>query len=146
MYKNILVCSDGSDNSIKAVRAAADLAKVAGAEVSLLSVFVPSQAYAPTTFSADGGITLGAYTVDVEGVFGAVEKRAEAVFQEVGIQFRTLRETGHPIDTIVKVADREKFDLIVMGSRGMGEFKRMLLGSVSDGVLHHAHCAVLIVR
>jgi len=40
----------------------------------------------------------------------------------------------------------EKVDLIVMGSRGLGRFQRLLLGSVSEGVLHHAHCSILVVR
>jgi nucleotide-binding universal stress UspA family protein len=47
---------------------------------------------------------------------------------------------------ITNYADEKHVDLIVVGSRGMGGFKRMLLGSVSSGILNHAHCSVLVVR
>ncbi len=68
------------------------------------------------------------------------------VLGEAGVTYATLRETGHPVDTIADVADREKCDLIVMGSRGTTAWKALLLGSVSDGVVRHAHLPVLIVR
>ena len=51
-----------------------------------------------------------------------------------------------PWQEICKAAEREKANLIVVGSRGMGTLKRTLLGSVSDSVLHHAHCPVLVCR
>ena len=56
------------------------------------------------------------------------------------------KETGHPADVILCVGEEESCDLIVLGSRGLGEVKRFLLGSVSDAVAHHAYCPVLIVR
>jgi nucleotide-binding universal stress UspA family protein len=50
------------------------------------------------------------------------------------------------VQIIVEEAEKEKVDLIVIGSRGLGRFKRLLLGSVSTGVANHANCAVLVVR
>ena len=47
---------------------------------------------------------------------------------------------------ITNYAEQRRIDLIVVGSRGLGGFKRMLLGSVSSGVLNHASCSVLVVR
>ena len=52
----------------------------------------------------------------------------------------------HPEAWIVEKAKQEKPQLIVMGSRGLGSVRRTILGSVSDYVLHHAHCAVAICR
>ena len=53
---------------------------------------------------------------------------------------------GQPRPVIVDEADRWQADLIVMGSRGLGAWNRLLMGSVSSGVIHHAHCSVEIVR
>jgi nucleotide-binding universal stress UspA family protein len=53
---------------------------------------------------------------------------------------------GPPADAILRVAETEKHDLIVMGSRGLGLFQELLLGSVSERVLRHAKIPVLIVR
>ena len=54
-------------------------------------------------------------------------------------------EGGKPGETICKIAEKESADIIVVGTRGMGAVRRVVLGSVSDYVLHHAHCAVVIV-
>jgi len=53
---------------------------------------------------------------------------------------------GHAVEQIVKVCRENKFDLIVMGARGLSRIKEMLLGSVSDGVTRHAYCPVLVVK
>ena len=47
---------------------------------------------------------------------------------------------------LAEYAENEKMDLIVMGTRGMSGFKRLLIGSVASGVVKHAHCTVLVVR
>ncbi|MEM0075784.1 MAG: universal stress protein, partial [Conexivisphaerales archaeon] len=47
---------------------------------------------------------------------------------------------------IVEYSEREHVDLIVVGTRGLGGFKRLILGSVASGVVHYAHCSVLVVR
>ena len=52
----------------------------------------------------------------------------------------------HPGQAIVDIATSEKADLIVMGTRGLGTIRRTILGSVSDYVLHHVHCPILIYR
>ncbi len=53
---------------------------------------------------------------------------------------------GHPAEAIVNLARLRNCDLIVMGSRGLGTFKELLLGSVSDKVVRRASCPVLVVR
>ena len=55
-------------------------------------------------------------------------------------------EFASPGEFVVKVAEEEKAAMIVMGTRGMGTIRRTILGSVSDYVVHHAHCPVLIAR
>lgn len=51
-----------------------------------------------------------------------------------------------PGETIVKVAEEEKATMIVMGTRGLGKVRRTIMGSVSDYVVHHAHCPVVVCR
>ena len=53
---------------------------------------------------------------------------------------------GRPQADILRVAEEEKVDMIITGTRGMGKLRRTLLGSVSDHVLHHSHVPVLICR
>jgi nucleotide-binding universal stress UspA family protein len=147
VFSKILVCSDGSHKAIDAANAAAQIAQKFGSEVVLLTVFDPS-VVAAATMGIPGG-TL-ASTVD-SGSFAneaqaAVEHETGKVFAEAGVAYRSRRELGHPVDRIIVSAHDEQADLIVMGSRGLGGFERLLLGSVSAGVLRHAHCPVLAVR
>lgn len=64
----------------------------------------------------------------------------------LGIQAEEVVEVGEPAEVIIEVAERYKVDAIVIGSRGHGFVKRVLLGSVSNQVLQHAPCPVLVVR
>ena len=66
--------------------------------------------------------------------------------KDAGVRYRGRCEGGHAAEQIVRIACDEDVDLIVVGSRGLSEWKALLLGGVSDQVAHHAHCSVLIVR
>jgi nucleotide-binding universal stress UspA family protein len=59
---------------------------------------------------------------------------------------KVLDKEGSPVKVILEYAEEEGVDLIVAGTRGLGGFPKMLLGSVSSGLVSHAHCGVLIVR
>jgi nucleotide-binding universal stress UspA family protein len=72
-------------------------------------------------------------------VFEELAKKQGATVEAVAME-------GDPASKIVGYADKGGFDMIVMGSRGLGRFKEMMLGSVSSKVLHHAKCSVLIVK
>ena len=65
------------------------------------------------------------------------------VFQFNG---RIRTEGGKPGEVIIKVASEEKAAMIVMGTRGLGKVRRTIMGSVSDFVVHHAHCPVIVCR
>jgi nucleotide-binding universal stress UspA family protein len=67
-------------------------------------------------------------------------------FADVRIDVSTDVKIGAPAQIIVETAEEWKADVIVVGSHGRGYWKRALLGSVSDAVIHHAPCSVLIVR
>ena len=59
---------------------------------------------------------------------------------------RTRLAMGEPADVLVDIAEEEKAELIILGTRGLSLAKRIVMGSVSSNVLHHAPCAVLVVR
>ncbi len=147
MYKKILLPTDGSASSLKAAEAAAEIAQRFEGQILMLYVFNP--AIVPVPFTGLSGLPMGegddmgqyAHKVQSE-----IEEETGKVLRDFGVEFKTRQELGHPVDRIVSVAHDEQSDLIVMGSRGLGSMKSLLLGSVSDGVLHHAHCPVLIVR
>lgn len=147
MFSKILVCSDGSDIAIRAAAVAAEIALKFGSQLILLNVYDPSVIPAATMGIPDGllqtTVSAGSYAEETQN---AVEKETGEVLQKAGVQYTTHRELGHPVDRIISTAFDEKVDLIVLGSRGLGGFERLLLGSVSTGVLHHAHCPVLTVR
>lgn len=146
MFKKILVCTDGSENAEHAGKTAAELAWKFGAEVTLLNVVNPAPLVAPYVMAVEAAPNTEAILQYAEESQQAVLCKATPPFEQEGIKLKIRAEMGQPVDTILSVAEEEKSDLIVMGSRGLGGFKRLMLGSVSDGVLHHAHCPVLIVR
>lgn len=138
MFKKILVATDGSDRADAAVEYALQLAKDAGAEV--VGLYVVDLASLPPA----GEVTVppSPATVEYEAL-----KLLEVVVKgakEMGIEARVQVEFGKPADEIVRKAEREGVDLIVLSSTGKG-VDRFLLGSVSEGVIRRAKCPVLVV-
>lgn len=76
----------------------------------------------------------------------AVLASAAAELKEAGIKFVIDVKIGDPAQEICIQSKYENYDLIVMGSRGIGQFKELMLGSVSHKVLHNTDCPVLIVK
>jgi nucleotide-binding universal stress UspA family protein len=147
MFTHILLASDGSEHALTAAQAAVEIAKRFDAKLTLLCVFDP-----PATLNdiaagqQESAEDAGVLMQHAEHVLDAATRRTEKVLEAAGVPFESRCETGHPVNMIVNVAARERVDLIVMGSRGLGRFESFLLGSVSERVLHHANCPVLIVK
>jgi nucleotide-binding universal stress UspA family protein len=146
MYKRILLCADGSEGSVKAAQATAEIAKRFGSEITVLSVFFPTPLLASFGEAPEAAACMETVISIGEDQHEAIQASVRKLLAEQGLKAEEMREFGHPVDTIVNAAKQIDADLVVMGSRGMSGFKSLLLGSVSDGVLHHAHCPVLIVR
>lgn len=69
------------------------------------------------------------------------------IFTKKGVKARTILKQGHPAETILKVAEDEGFDLIIIGNRGLGGLQKLLLGSVGYAVIQEAkNCSVLMVK
>ena len=146
MFKKILVCSDGSARSLEAVRMGASIAGHFDSEVLLLNVF--------NAYDVDPGYlgvsALETYQDSIKHWARekkeAVEHRVKPIFEQLHTSYQVRQEKGHPVDSILRVAEEEKVDLILLGSRGLRGVKEFLLGSISSGVLHHANCPVLITH
>jgi len=123
---------------------AVDLAKTYGAELILLHV-LQRQFYALAPSEA-GVMSTTVYVKEVETEGKDILSRAESNLKTEGLHYRSRLIQGVPADEIVKVAQSEMVDLIVLGSRGLTEVRAFLLGSVSDRVSHRAKCPTLIVR
>lgn len=147
MYKRILVATDGSALSKKAVASAIALAATCGAELVALKV-VPRypQAY------FEGSIPLSAdeisrvetqWTESARVQLAAVEKAAKAK----GVETKLVTVKSDVVsDAIIAAAKKQNADLIVMASHGRKGIKRLLLGSETQQVLTHSHTPVLVLR
>lgn len=146
MFKKILLATDGSANALKAAEAAKDLAtKTPGSVITILHVvaLTPdiidqfSRQIAEHSVSTDDIINLKA-----RSAIHATQK----IFEDSGIPFEVVIKTGNPYDVICSVANEGNFNLCVLGSRGISDLQKILLGSVSYNVAHSCKCAVLIVK
>jgi nucleotide-binding universal stress UspA family protein len=145
VFTRIVVGTDGSETAGEAVRQATDLAKLAGATLSIVSAYAPiperkvkdQQRDAP----ADVQYELGPRE-DVNLILDA----AAADIRKAGIEVQTHPLEGDPAEAILNVAEETKADLIVVGNKGMTGARRFLLGSVPNNISHHAPCSVMVVR
>ncbi len=135
----ILVATDGSEHSMKAVARALELAEKQGAQVTFMSVayydrrnFVEMPPFVSDKLEAEAR--------------GALDK-AKAAFDAKGIDVKTVLATGLvPANLIIRKAQDGKFDRIIMGATGMNALERVLMGSTAAKVAAHAPCEVTIVR
>lgn len=142
MFKKILVATDASEYSRRALNTALELARTFGGEIELLHVMYIREAYwgnnviysvlVPTEQIEDaGGLALAA-TLDGIDVGGVCLKKKVA--------------QGYPSTMILEEVEKEAIDVVVMGSHGYGPVAGSVLGSVSQRVLQRAKCPVLIVK
>ena len=150
MIKNILVPIDGSEHSNNALKFGLELAEKYSAKLTLLSVAQPVVVTGPM-FITQPMMPPTSTAMYVQAIESAHKKMLEDTYnrakaEKPDLEISKMLVDGRPADRIVEIADKEKFDLIVIGSRGVGGVKKFFLGSVSDRVADEAHCPVLIVK
>ncbi|MFN8160763.1 MAG: universal stress protein [Solirubrobacterales bacterium] len=146
MFSRIVVGTDGSDTATEAVRQAAQLAKMSGASLDVVSAFEPVPPRRLEEEQRDVPADVQ-YAVGPREDVNIVLDGAAALAKREGIaEVETHAREGDPADAILDVADGTGADLIVVGNKGMTGAKRFLLGSVPNKVSHHAPCSVIIVR
>ena len=147
MYQRILIATDGSALSRKAVDSGIEMASLTGAQIVVLKV-VPRY---PVSYF-EGGVSLPVssiatmekqWTEAAQAVVAEIKDKAEAQ----GIKAKAVTHTSDLVaETILSIAKKNKCDLIVMASHGRRGLKRVLMGSETMHVLTHSHIPVLVLR
>lgn len=138
MLKNILVPIDGSEGSDRAAAEAIKLAEICKAKLNFLYIANINQLAINACLS--------------EAVLDAVTKAGNVILDRAmqmvpsGIEKEAFSETGSPAVAILDFAEQNGINIIVMGSRGLGIVKCVLLGSVSQYIVEQAKCPVLVVK
>ena len=140
IIQKILVPLDGSEHSSRALEVAIQLAKQLKCKLVLLTVY--------SMVAASGSSPeLSLMAIDASRDRGKeILKSAEEKVKSEMIEVETELAAGTAVEAIVGKSKIGKFDIIVMGARGLGTVKKLLIGSVSEGVVKNASCPVLIVK
>jgi len=147
----ILVCTDGSESSQKALEEASVIAQGCNVrENTIIHVHDPA---IDITFSYHETAS-AAQMNDFQRLMEEQKKerkkllsKAAKFLEEKNVKAQTILKEGHPSHTIVNVAKEEGFDMIVLGSRGLSGLKKFFLGSVSNAVVQEVeNCSVLVVK
>ena len=143
-YKKILVPVDGSDHSLTAIDHAVALAKITGGKVDLINVVDIAErvqiytqfhaVYVPENYLNDL-LALGDQVI-----IEALSHLPDDVKGEVAVK------TGEPREFLRDYIENREYDLVVMGNRGLGSLSGLVLGSVSQFLIHNAPCPVMIVK
>lgn len=137
--KKILVTTDGSDNSKKALLKAKEYGELLNADIDILTVVE--------------NVVVNPYVIEQYYTADDLKKPAQRILKESLKFFEDYKGEisakyliGDPGNMIIKEVEKENYDLVVMGSRGLGTFSRAMLGSISNKVLNHVKTNVLIVK
>ena len=136
----VLVCTDGSKYANKAVKFAAQFAKNYEADLTILHVIkdVASHRELPTY---PGFIS---EKERAETIVSRAKEMVEKVNKDITCHEKIA--SGPISSEIARIAEVERFDGIIMGTKGTSGLRRMLIGSVAEDVIRHAHCTVTVVR
>ncbi len=138
-FNTILLAYDGSEHSQRALQKAIDVARCSSAKIQILYAYDKIPRYL-------GEPNLQHWIDQSVDVAQATITAAVQQLRDSGLEFSTNILEGPAPEAILRVAETEGCDLIVLGSRGLGELRGLLLGSVSDRVLQRAQVPVLVVH
>jgi nucleotide-binding universal stress UspA family protein len=141
MLSKILVPVDGSQNSLRALDHAIYLAKKIGADITAMNVIEN-----PPTVYVESQKLLNDLLAKFRAESAKILDNCKQIAEKSDVKIGTIIAEGDAASSIVGYAHNEGFDTIIIGMRGLGRFKEMVLGSISNKVLHHAKCTVMIVK
>jgi nucleotide-binding universal stress UspA family protein len=137
--KTIVLATDGSDTAAAATASAIELA--AEQDAKLVVVAAWDLVYTPTGYTPVVPDWDRIEKPEAERVTEAAADQARAA----GVRAEAIIRRGYPVEQICRLAEERGAAMIVLGTHGWGPLRRMVFGSVSTGVLHHAKCPVLVV-
>jgi nucleotide-binding universal stress UspA family protein len=139
--KRILLATDGSECAETAGRVAVDLANRSGAELDVVHAF---EFVSPREF-AGVALRMRSPSECVKQAQRVLDEQVGRIEERGGAVADARLLTGSPVGQILCAAEEADAGLVIVGRRGLGGVKRLLIGSVSEGVVHHARCPVLVV-
>lgn len=155
MFEKILVPLDGSEHSLRALDVGIQMAKKFGGKLALIHVYSvavrPTIMPEPTTLTAPGVPVMA--PLEISKMAEATRKVGNRILEDgeekakaEEVQVEKILVEGYVVQEIIRTAKEGSFDLIVIGARGISRIRELLLGSVTDGVIHHGSCPVLVVK
>jgi nucleotide-binding universal stress UspA family protein len=154
LFKKILVPLDGSEHSLKALDVAIQIAKKFDGKLTLIHVYsvatmigiMPEPSITRASVPIVEAPDVSRWAEATRKIGSRILSDGEQKVKAAKVEVNTLLEEGHTVQEIIRVAREGNFELIVMGARGISHIREILLGSVSDGVMHHVACPVLVVK
>jgi nucleotide-binding universal stress UspA family protein len=158
MFEKILVPLDGSDHSFKALDAAIEIAKRFTGKITLVHVYRVS---ATVDVNYEASHEPGVPGTGVPVMTASEVSRLDRYASETGnsilsegkrrvnaekVEAETTLRQGHVVEEISRIVEEGKFGLLVIGARGISHFREMLLGSVTESLMHHVSCPILVVK
>ncbi|MBI2998536.1 MAG: universal stress protein [Deltaproteobacteria bacterium] len=139
MFKKILVAYDGSEGAKLALEKSGEIVGAADAELHLLAVGrIPE--YAETVSETEEA------REQAKSYYSKIMEDAAEHLKQRGLSAKFHIDFGKPADTILRIAEDLRVDLVVLGTKPHSALRRRFLGATVDKVVDHAHCSVLVVR
>ncbi len=140
-YRNIVIATDGSENSDRAISYGIEIAKMSGATVHALYV-VDTSSFSSIPMDAGWEAMYEILKSEGNKAISYVKETGE----NTGVEVKEIIKEGHPSNEIIDFAENNNVDLIVMGTHGKSGIDRFLLGSVAEKVVRNSKIPVMVVR
>lgn len=145
-FKKIMIATDGSDCSRLAVDKGIELAQLSGGTV--YAVYVVSTAYFP--MDGDYFVGINPYWESIQEAWRTQGQQAVNYVKDLGemkgVSVESALLEGYPSDELIRYAEKEEMDIVIMGTLGRTGLDRLLLGSVAGNVVRHSKVPVMVVR
>jgi nucleotide-binding universal stress UspA family protein len=152
LFEKILVPLDGSEKSMEALEIALEITKKYNGKITLIHVYsLPIILNSPPSYPISDMAVLASHDLlhfsdGIRHAASNILKKGKRKAKKEGVEVKQILIKGHVVEEILKASNEGKFELIVMGARGLSLIKEIFLGSISEGVVRHALCPVLIIK